>query len=73
MRIRMLIALSAVLAVAIGVFVVSAQDDDVRGAFLESRPKTTNLKGPSRRHRRRPAKTNTNTNARSQRTRPRRP
>lgn len=63
MRTRLLIALSAVFALATGVFVVSAQDDDVRGAFLESRPKTTNLKGPSRRHRRRPPKTNTNANA----------
>ena len=46
-------------------FLVTAQnqDEDVRGAFLESRPKTTNLKGPSRRHRRRPAKTNTNANS----------
>ena len=60
MRFRLSIALSAVLAFATGVFVVSAQDDDVRGAFIESRPKTTNLKGPSRRHRRRPPKTNTN-------------
>jgi hypothetical protein len=63
MRIRLLIALSAVLVFGTGVFVVSAQDEDVRGAFLESRPKTTNLKGPSRRHRRRPPKTNTNANS----------
>lgn len=60
MRFRLLIALSAVLAFGTGVFVVTAQDDDVRGAFIESRPKTTDLKGPSRRHRRRPPKTNTN-------------
>jgi hypothetical protein len=63
MRFRLLIGLSAMLAFGTGVFVVSAQDDDVRGAFIESRPKTTNLKGPSRRHRRRPAKTNTNANS----------
>ena len=63
MRTKLLIALSAVLVFGTGVFVVSAQDEDVRGAFLESRPKTTNLKGPSRRQRRRPAKTNTNANS----------
>jgi hypothetical protein len=64
MRIRLLIALSAVLASGTGVFVVSAQqDEDVRGAFLESRPKQTNLKGPSRRNRRRPSKTKTNANS----------
>lgn len=62
MRIRLLIALSAVLVFGTGVFIVSAQDEDVRGAFLESRPKTTNLNGPSRR-RRRPAKTTTNANS----------
>ncbi|HEY5838809.1 MAG TPA: DUF4384 domain-containing protein, partial [Pyrinomonadaceae bacterium] len=63
MRIRLLIGLSAVLAFGTGVFVASAQQDEgVRGAFLESRPKTTDLKGPSRRHRRRPAKINTNPN-----------
>jgi hypothetical protein len=42
-------------------FVVSAQqpgDDDVRGAFLSSRPKTTNSNAPSRRHR--PRHTNSN-------------
>ena len=55
MKLKLLIALSA-LSIAFGVFIVSAQqDEDVRGAFLESRPKTTNLNGPSRRHRRRPA------------------
>lgn len=63
MRVKALVAMSALIALMAGVFVVSAQDDDVRGAFLESRPKTTNLKGPSRRHRRRPPKTNTNANS----------
>ncbi|HEX5704312.1 MAG TPA: DUF4384 domain-containing protein [Pyrinomonadaceae bacterium] len=63
MRIRSLVTMSALIALLTGVFVVSAHQDDVRGAFLESRPKTTNLKGPSRRHRRRPAKTNTNANS----------
>jgi hypothetical protein len=60
---KSLVAMSALIALMTGVFVVSAQDDDVRGAFLESRPKTTDLKGPSRRHRRRPSKTNTNANS----------
>lgn len=64
MRMKSLVAMSALIALMTGVFVVSAQQDEgVRGAFLESRPKTTNLKGPSRRHRRRPAKTNTNANS----------
>lgn len=60
MRSRLMIALSAVLVFGTGAFLASAQDEDVRGAFIESRPKTTNLNGPSRRHRRRPAKKNTN-------------
>jgi Domain of unknown function (DUF4384) len=44
MRSRSLIMLLAVVAFACGLFVVTAQepDDDVRGAFLSSRPKTTN-------------------------------
>src|SRR5687768_5292497 len=64
MRMKSLVAMSALIALMTGVFVVSAQqDEDVRGAFLESRPKTTNLKGPSRRSRRRPPKTNTNANS----------
>jgi len=57
MKLRLLIGLS-LLSVLVGVFIVSAQDEDVRGAFLDSRPKTTNLNGPSRRHRRRPANAN---------------
>ena len=64
MRMRSLLTMSALIALLAGVFVVSAQDEDVRGAFIESRPKTTNLKGPSRRHRRPPStKTNANTNS----------
>lgn len=59
MKLKLLIAFS-VLSLAFGVFIVTAQqDEDVRGAFLDSRPKTTNLNGPSRRHRRRPPNTNT--------------
>jgi hypothetical protein len=63
MKLRVLLTFVSIVSLVGGVFIVSAQDDDVRGAFLESRPKTTNLKGPSRRQRRRPAKTNTNTNS----------
>jgi len=57
MKLKLLVALS-VLSLLCGVFVVTAQDEDVRGAFLESRPKSTNLNAPSRRHRRRPANAN---------------
>lgn len=60
MKLKLLIALFA-LSILFGGLIVSAQDEDVRGAFIESRPKTTNLNGPSRRHRRRPANTNANT------------
>ena len=48
--------LIAAAALSAGMVVVTAQqpDEAVRGAFLESRPKTTNLNAPSRRQRRRP-------------------
>src|SRR5438128_729073 len=52
-------------AVAVGMFVVSAQepgDDDVRGAFLSTRPKTTNANAPARRRR---TTHNTNSNSSS--------
>jgi hypothetical protein len=60
MRSKILVMLIAVCALACGLYVVSAQqpgDDDVRGAFLSSRPKATNSNAPSRRHR--PRNTNT--------------
>lgn len=64
MRSRALSIFISIMFVMTTVFVAGAhQDEDVRGAFLESRPKTTNLNSPSRRHRRRPPKTNTNPNA----------
>ena len=63
MKSRVLLSFVIIASLMAGVFVVSAQDEDVRGAFLESRPKTTNLKGPSRRSRRRPSKANANSNA----------
>jgi hypothetical protein len=64
---KFLVTLPASVALAAGLFVTSAQqpDENVRGAFLESRPKTTNLSAPSRRHRRRPANANTNAGAAS--------
>ena len=62
MKLKLIIAMSA-LSILFGVFIVSAQDEDVRGAFLESRPKTTNLNAPPRRHRPRPANKNANSAA----------
>ena len=58
MKSRLIIfAIAAVLTV-VGLAVVSAQqDDDVRGAFLSTRPKTTNTNAPARR-RRAPRNTN---------------
>jgi hypothetical protein len=63
MRAKIFLVVLAGAALTGGVLVASAQQQDemVRGAFLESRPKTTNLNQPSRRHRRRAAKTNTKT------------
>ena len=63
MRFKILFLGLAVGAFGFGLFAVSAQqpgDDEVRGAFLSSRPKTTNNNAPSRRHR--PHKTNSNSN-----------
>jgi hypothetical protein len=51
-----------------GVLIVFAQqpgDDEVRGAFLSSRPKTTNSNAPSRRHRPRHTNSNSNNNSSS--------
>jgi hypothetical protein len=64
MRSKLLVTMLTIAALAAGIFVASAQqpNEDVRGAFLESRPKTTNLNQPSRRHRRRPAATKANAN-----------
>src|SRR6266852_2321792 len=60
MRSKSFVMLLAIGALACGLYVVSAQepDDQLRGAFLSSRPKTTNSNAPSRRHR--PHKTNSN-------------
>lgn len=64
MRSKLFGTLLAALALTTGIAVVAAQqpDEAVRGAFLESRPKTTNLNAPPRRHRKRPANTNPNAN-----------
>ena len=65
MRSKTLVALVGGLALACGMFVVFAQepgDDEVRGAFLSSRPKTTNSNAPSRRHRPRPTNSNSSNN-----------
>jgi hypothetical protein len=45
------------------IFAQQPGDDEVRGAFLSSRPKTTNSNAPSRRHR--PRHTNSNANTSS--------
>jgi len=61
MKSRIAIILSVGIAFICGFVIVSAQqsDDEVRGVFLSSRPKTTNANAPVRR--RRPART-TNSN-----------
>jgi Domain of unknown function (DUF4384) len=53
MRSRSLIILLAIAAMTCGLLIVNAQepDDDVRGAFLSTRPKTTNQNAPRRRRR----------------------
>ena len=51
---RLLILAIVLLSVTSGVFLASAQepgDEDVRGAFLSTRPKTTNANAPARRRR----------------------
>jgi len=56
-----IVGMLAFAVLVLGVLIVFAQqpgDDEVRGAFLSSRPKTTNNNAPSRRHR--PHKTNSN-------------
>ncbi len=54
MKLTRLVPLFTSAALALGVLIVNAQqpgDEDVRGAFLSSRPKTTNTNAPPRRHR----------------------
>src|SRR5207253_8542575 len=67
MKSRILIAPLAALALAGAFLIASAQqsDDEVRGVFLSSRPKTTNTNAPVRRHRPPPRNTNTSTTAKN--------
>ena len=62
MRSKLTGALLMTIALVSAIVVATAQqpDEDVRGAFLESRPKTTNLNQPSRRRHKRPVNTNAN-------------
>lgn len=61
MKAKSSIVLLAAVALAAGLFIVTAQepDDEVRGAFLSTRPKNTNTSAPSRRRRTPPRNTNT--------------
>ena len=61
---RLIILAMVLLSAASGVFLASAQqsDEEVRGAFLSSRPKTTNSNAPATR-RRKPPQRQTNTSA----------
>src|SRR5262245_39692822 len=65
MRLSRVIPFFACTAVVIGFLVANAQElggDDVRGAFISSRPKTTDPNAPPRRHQRR-RQTTTGSNA----------
>lgn len=57
MRLKHFIILSSLIALACGVLVVTAQepDDEVRGAFISTRPKTMNTGAAGRRRRTRPS------------------
>lgn len=56
MRSKPFIILLSLIALTCGLWIVTAQepDDEVRGAFISTRPKTTNGNAPSRRRRTRP-------------------
>lgn len=58
---RLIIFAIALLSITSGVFLASAQqsDEEVRGAFLSSRPKTTNSNASARRRRPRPTPSST--------------
>jgi len=60
MKLRLVILTTIVLAISCGVYVASAQqsDEEVRGVFLSSRPKTTNPNPPPRRRHQPPRNTN---------------
>ncbi|HYW73699.1 MAG TPA: DUF4384 domain-containing protein [Pyrinomonadaceae bacterium] len=61
MKFRLVILSIVSLALSCGLYVASAQqsDDEVRGVFLSSRPKTTNPNPPPRRRHQAPRNTNT--------------
>jgi Domain of unknown function (DUF4384) len=61
MKLRLSILAMALLAASCAVYVASAQqsDEEVRGAFLSSRPKTTNTNPPTRRRHQPPRNMNT--------------
>ncbi len=61
MKSRILVAPVVVAAFICGLLIVNAQqsDDEVRGVFLSTRPKTTNQNAPARRTHRPPRNTNT--------------
>ena len=60
MKLRLVILATIILALSCGIYVASAQqsDDEVRGVFLSSRPKTTNPNPPPRRRHQPPRNTN---------------
>jgi len=72
MRSKLTGALLMTIALVSAIVVATAQqpDEDVRGAFLESRPKTTNLNQPSRRRHKRPVNTNANSSMSATNTNP---
>lgn len=60
MRLKLILAVS-VLSMVFGIVLATPQQDEaVRGAFLDTRPKTTNPNAPPRKSRRRPATGNVN-------------
>lgn len=67
MKSRILITPLVAIALGCAFLIVRAQqsDDEVRGAFISSRPKTTNANAPVRRHRPPPRNTNSSGTARN--------
>jgi len=61
MKLRLIIFTTILFALSCAMYVASAQqsDDEVRGVFLSSRPKTTNTNPPPRRRHQPPRNTNT--------------
>ena len=61
MKLRLVIFATILLSLSCGMYVTSAQqsDEEVRGAFISSRPKTTNPNPPPRRRHQPPRNTNT--------------